>query len=115
MGSIRVHVSERDGTVVVAVIGPVDLYGGLELRDRLHRLVTDGRRRITVDFTSASFVDMAGLAPLVEVLKRLQASNGEMRLVGAGDRARNLFRVRGLHDVLEVDESAPPAGDDDGT
>lgn len=112
-GSILLELSQHEGTVVVVVVGTVDLYGGLELRDRLHSLVAEGHRRITVDFTAATFLDTTGLAPLVDVLKRLQAGNGEMRIVGAGDRARNLFRVRGLHDVLVVDESKARAGDDD--
>lgn len=102
-------VDRRRGHLVVAVAGEVDWAGGLQLRDRLNRLVSEGHRRIVVDFTAATFVDLTGLAPLVEVLKRLQTKNGEMRIVGAGSRARNLFRVRGLHDVLVLHESVEQA------
>jgi anti-sigma B factor antagonist len=102
-------VEERDSCVVLGVKGEVDLANASDLRERLFELVSDGHRRIVVDFTETEFLDSTGLGALVAGLKRLRAHEGEMRLVCTTARVRKVFEITHIDRVLPLYESVDEA------
>lgn len=109
MDSFGLEVEHRDGCVVLGVTGEVDLANASELRERLFELVSDGHRRIVVDFTGTDFLDSTGLGALVAGLKRLRAHEGEMRLVCTTARVRKVFEITHIDRVLPLYESVDEA------
>lgn len=109
MDGFGVQVQERDGCVVLAVSGEVDLGTAPRLREHLVALVTDGHLRVVVDLTAVEFLDSTGLGALVAGFKRLRAHEGEMRLVCAPGRIRKVFELTRLDRVLPMFESVEDA------
>ena len=103
------QVQERDGCVVLAVSGEVDLGTAPRLREQLIALVTDGRRHVVVDLSATEFLDSTGLGALVAGFKRLRAHDGDMRLVCTTTRIRKVFELTRLDRILPMFESVEDA------
>lgn len=109
MDGFGVQVQERDGCVVLAVSGEVDLGTAPRLREELIGLVTDGHRHVVVDLSATEFLDSTGLGALVAGFKRLRAHEGDMRLVCTTARIRKVFELTRLDHVLPIFESVEDA------
>ena len=109
MDGFGVQVQERDGCVVLAVSGEVDLGTAPRLREQLNDLVAAGHLRVVVDLTAVEFLDSTGLGALVAGFKRLRAHDGELRLVCVPGRIRKVFELTRLDRVLPMFESVDDA------
>jgi anti-anti-sigma factor len=63
---------------------------------------------VVVDVTEVTFVDCAGLAPLVELADDVRPIGGRVTLLGAGPAVRRLLRVTGLAELFDVVPSLEP-------
>ena len=109
MDGFGVQVEERDGCIVLAVSGEVDLGTAPRLREHLIGLVTDGHRHVVVDLTATEFLDSTGLGALVAGFKRLRAHEGDMKLVCLPGRIRKVFELTRLDSVLPIFETVDAA------
>src|SRR6185437_10369061 len=72
LSNIDIDIVERDGVVVVALEGEVDLCAAPELEDTLNRVAARHASSIVVDLDRVSFIDSAG----VHVLLQLSLARG---------------------------------------
>lgn len=71
------------GKVVVAVHGPLDVDTAPELRHRLLDLIEgQGNRQLVLELQGMTSIDRAGVAVLVDALKRLKRNAGALILSG---------------------------------
>jgi anti-sigma B factor antagonist len=91
-----------EGWYVVEAAGEVDMYSAPALRDDLLKGINEGHRRVVLDLTDVTFIDSSGFAVLVTALKRLQQSEGTMRLAGAGEAVRSSMRISGIDRILTL-------------
>lgn len=112
MDEFGIDVDERDGCVVVAVRGEVDLATAPALKDRLLELVSEGKTEIVVDLSNTDFLDSTGLGAVVAAYKRVRAHEGHMRLVATSARVKRVFEITNLDRVVPicatVDEACQP-------
>jgi anti-sigma B factor antagonist len=106
---LGLELTERDGFAVLAVSGEIDVSTAPPLRERLIGLVDDGWKRVVVDMEGVEFLDSTGLGVLVAVLKRLQAVDGELRLVCTRGQLLKVFEITGLNMVFSVFNSLDAA------
>ena len=83
----------RSGVVVVSVLGDADVRIAPRLRAELDRLLVEGRRRIVVDLSTASFVDSAALGVLMGAAKRQRPLDGRIRVVVPSSYVRRIFEL----------------------
>jgi anti-sigma B factor antagonist len=103
-------VRENHGqAVILAVEGQVDMRTSPELRKQLQRVVRDRSPVVVADLTGVDFIDSSGLATLIEALKEVTRYGGELRLVGLGPAARNLFDLSNLTSIFQIHESREEA------
>lgn len=100
--------SRHDGHVVVAVHGELDVFSAPTLRERLSDLIEcQGNLSIVVDLGSTTFIDVRGLAVLVDAHGWLRRRGGELLLSGPRRSATKLFEVTGLNRILAIVPAAP--------
>jgi anti-anti-sigma factor len=107
------HLSIRDATPDIAVVvlgGRVDAASVRSQRDQLHALPSRGIYRIVLDLGAVTFLDSAGMAMLVSLLKRARAAGGEVRVVEpADDAVRHILQLTRLDLVFKMQESVDAA------
>lgn len=78
--------------VIINLSGRVDAFNVPALRDKTQALLSDNANNFVVDLSDVVFLDSAGMASLVSLLKNSRAMGGEVRLVNPShaDVARTL-------------------------
>ncbi len=95
--------------VVVAVTGQADLHTAPELRDAIGAAIDEGRHRLVVDLSDATFVDSMTLGVLLSALKRLTALGGRLVVVCPDRHLRRVFEITSLDRVLSLTGSREEA------
>jgi anti-sigma B factor antagonist len=93
---LGVVIGERDGWVVVAVSGEIDMATSPELRERLHGLLSEGRSNMVIDLDGVGFLDSTALGVLVGTMKRARAAGGDVRLVCTQPRVAKVLEMTRL-------------------
>ena len=91
---LRITVTRTERSVVVALSGHLTIDSSPAIRDRLLAIL----HRETLD---VPYVDLSGVATLLETLKVARGRNTALQLKGLHDRPRYLLEVTGLLSLFE--------------
>lgn len=98
-----------DDVALITVGGEIDVHTAPRLRELLVDAVNDGARRLIVDLTQVELLDSTALGVLVGGLKRIRSVEGDLVLVGAGERLLKIFRITRLTEVFPILPDLPAA------
>jgi anti-anti-sigma factor len=76
---------------VLSVVGDLDLACGPRFVSHAADAIRHGARRVVLDLQAVGFVDSAGLASLLNVLRRVEAVDGVLVLACPSDQLRRLL------------------------
>lgn len=96
---MEITVDEQDGTVVVHVVGEVDLECSVELRD----VLLDGIARsldVVVDLQGVPLIDSSGIASLLEAYQAAREKGTGFVLAGIGSGVMRVLKLARLEEVL---------------
>ncbi|WP_195901455.1 STAS domain-containing protein [Nonomuraea cypriaca] len=96
MADLSVEVEHGDMGALVRLDGDLDKLTAPLLKERLVKLLAEGRVEVVVDATRLEFCDSSGLWALVEHQRRVSAHAGSLRLVGVHGVLRRVLDVTGL-------------------
>jgi anti-sigma B factor antagonist len=99
---LEVETTERNGATVLALRGEIDVYTAPRLRQAIVDLVDAGARHIVVDMQKVDFLDSTGLGVLVEGLKRIRTSEGNLSIVTTQDKILKIFDITGLNKAFPI-------------
>ena len=92
----------KDGVVVLAPCGELDLFTSPELRARLLAALDDGFARVIVDLTRVTFFDSSALGVLVAAARRSAAGAAGLEVVCPPGHLARIIEIAGLDRVLTV-------------
>jgi len=102
-GEITVHVVPASDQITVAVAGRVTVDSSPTLRSALLELLRRGTTPVTViDFSGLSYLDMSGLATLLEALKAAREHSVKLRVTGISGEARTLAEIAQLDTIFRA-------------
>ncbi|HEV3000833.1 MAG TPA: STAS domain-containing protein [Solirubrobacteraceae bacterium] len=108
-GLVVVH-AHTDGADVLSLVGELDLAAAPRFVTQAADALRAGARRLLIELQGVTFVDSAGLAALLNVLRRATAARAPIVLVGAGPQLRRVLAQTRLDReftlVATVDEVA---------
>jgi anti-sigma B factor antagonist len=96
-------------THVIELGGEVDLYTAPEFKERMVQVIEDGKKRVVVDLTKATFIDSTTLGVLVGGVKRLRPAGGSLALVCTDQNICKIFEITGLDRVFPIHPSRDEA------
>jgi len=100
-GEISVHVAPGDTQVTVVVMGRVTVNSSPKLRSALLELLRRGTAALAViDLSEVSYLDVSGLATLLEALKAARQHSVKLRVTGIGGRARTFAEIAQLDTIF---------------
>ena len=108
MEGIRISSQQRDGFVVVAVSGELDIVTSRRFDECLAEVRRDDDH-IIVDLSAVDFMDTGSLAVIVGHWKQLTAAGGTLALAGARYRYTKTLWITGLADRLPLYDSVDAA------
>ena len=106
------HISDEEidaETQVIELGGEIDLYTAPEFKERMVALIEDGKKRIVVDLSAATFIDSTTLGVLVGGVKRLRPTGGTLALVCTDQNITKIFEITGLDRVFPIHPSRDEA------
>jgi anti-sigma B factor antagonist len=106
------HIADEEidsETQVIELGGEIDLYTAPEFKERMVELIEDGKKRIVVDLSSATFIDSTTLGVLVGGVKRLRPAGGSLALVCTDQNITKIFEITGLDRVFPIHGSRDDA------
>ncbi len=101
-------IDERDGWVVVATRGEVDL----QHAPRLRKALTDsllGGRGVIVDLSPVTFIDSSGIAALIEAYQMARTGGNAFILAAPSAPARRVLKLARLDTVFAIADSVTAA------
>jgi len=96
-------------THVIELGGEIDLYTAPEFKERLLAVIDEGKTRVVVDLSKATFIDSTTLGVLVGGVKRLRPSDGSLGIVCSDRNILKIFEITGLDRVFPIHESRDDA------
>jgi anti-anti-sigma factor len=95
--------------LVVAPQGRIDAFTAPDLRQRLTALGESGVNFV-INLAAVPFIDSAGMAVLVSLLKHVRQSGGDVKLVWPeAEAARRIFTLTRFDRVFDIAEDVPAA------
>lgn len=94
--------STRGDATVLTVTGELDLAGAPAFRQRIVELVSQGVRRLVVDFGALDYLDSAGLGMVVAALKRVRTHGGVLVIACDEPRILKPFELTDLGRVITI-------------
>ncbi len=91
---------------VLDLAGQITLgQGDAMLTDKIHSLVHQGKKHILVNLGAVDYVDSAGLGALVGAYATVARAGGQLKLLNATTRLRDLLAITKLVTVFDTYES----------
>lgn len=88
----------------------IDAFSAPALRAEFERLLESGVQRFVLDLSEVPFLDSAGMAVLVSLLKRTRNIGGDVRLVWPQEEgARRILRLTKFDRVFTMADTAEAA------
>lgn len=104
------NVSERYNCVIIEFKGNV--MGGpdtVNLNEKLHELIDDGKKNIVVDLGKVRFMNSSGLGMLIGALTTMRKAGGDLRIANATDKIESLLVITKLITVFKHFKSVDEA------
>ncbi len=76
--------------------------GDQELGEAVRTALTDGARKIVINFSKVSYLDSSGVGELVGCYTSIKGKSGEMRICGMSSKIFSLIKMTSLHSVFDV-------------
>ena len=106
------HISDSEvdsDTHLIELGGEIDLYTAPEFKERMAAIIDEGKTRVVVDLSQATFIDSTTLGVLVGGVKRLRTNEGQLSLVSSDRNITKIFEITGLDRVFTIYETRDAA------
>jgi anti-sigma B factor antagonist len=108
MPGVELSTSARDGRVVVALCGELDVTGAADAEAAITALVARGRY-LVIDMSALDFLDRGSLGALLRVQGLARRGGGDVVLAAPQPQARRLLTLTGQDKVFWVQASVKAA------
>ena len=95
--------------VVLALSGRLDGFSAPALELQTTRLISEGVKRIVFDCSGLEYVSSAALRVFLVTAKHLQTAGGRCSFAALSDETREIFRLCGFLELLEVRDTVADA------
>ncbi len=98
---MRIEVSPREASVVVAIHGSIDGLTANELLDALGREIRAGGIRLVADFAAVEYISSAGLRAVLATVKDARQRGGDFRLAAVAPDVWKVLHLSGFTSIVK--------------
>lgn len=107
--ALRIQTSQMNDVLVVRPVGWVGADGHAALEERLHKVQSEGHRRVVVDLSTTHFVSSTGLGVFLYFHQSLKDSGGRLVLAAPGGAVQKMLAAANLDKALFIRPTLPEA------
>ena len=108
--SMKFTTREVGGVTIVDLSGKITLgEGGLTLREEVHKLLAEGKKKIVLNLADVNYIDSSGLGELVSAYTAVKNAGGELKLLNLTSKVRDLLVITKLVTVFDVKDDEASA------
>ena len=89
-------------TAIVELTGEIDLHRAPAVHKALLAACEKKPTLLVIDMLEVGYLDSSGIGVLVEVFRRMNASGGQFKLSGVGQRVRSVFEITRLDKFFKI-------------
>jgi len=92
---------ERNGNLVVKIIGEIDHHSAHEIRSVAEReFYSSGAKNMIFDFAHVGFMDSSGIGMIIGRYKELKKVDGRVFAINIGPEISRIFDISGLKKII---------------
>jgi len=99
----------EEGNYVIAINGDVDASSSILLDEAIGKAVEEGQQYLLIDCLNLSYISSAGLGVFMSYIEEIKEKNIRMVLFGLSDKVKNVFKVLGLDQLLNIKDTKDQA------
>jgi len=87
---------------ILPLEGEIDSHSSPRIDAELRSMIKDKPKKLVVDLSKVPYIDSAGLAVLIDGMRKVEAYRGKLYLVGMQDRVRVIFETSRLDQAFRI-------------
>lgn len=92
-----------EDTVTLGLSGRLDTVTSSGLSNELEVVFETDFKSLIFDFSCLDYISSAGLRVLLIAQKKVNATGGEMRILGASDAIKEVFGITGFTGIMTIE------------
>lgn len=106
---MNLTIEKREDCVLARVQEPrFDAVAAPDFKNRMSGVLSGGQQRVVLDLSPVQFIDSSAIAALLSVVKSVPQGS-DLRLCGAQEQVRSVFRLTRLDKVIPLYETEEEA------
>lgn len=106
---MNINIENKNGISICRTSGEITFSTSPDLRNQLLKLIDQKIDKIVMDMKEITYIDSSGMATLVEILQKIKAINGQLKLSQVPDKIKEILEMVRLKDIFEIYESEEEA------
>lgn len=99
---MRIEKKKKNDVSVVKVSGDIDISSSQEVRQYFESLLEENGNKVIINLGEVEYVDSSGLAAFVDILKKMRASGGTLKLSNVPGKVKGLFEITKLDKIFDM-------------
>jgi len=106
---MKVSSTERNGVVIVELVGEIDLVDHEGFANGLQAVSVNNPLAVVLDMKKVAYIASQGIALLIQFAQRIRRNGGQMRMVHIDPRVKTIFDTVNLGAIIPMAPSLDEA------
>lgn len=99
---MEVTIRDESDTKIIMLQGKLDTNSTPDVESEINSLLDSGANKLLINFEKLSYISSTGLRLLLATAKRLQSSEGDLRVCSLNEMATEVFELSGFTSIINV-------------
>lgn len=97
-----VKMEMKDGLMICRVEGDINLNTASGIKKEFVAFVDQKPSRVIINFSKVAYIDSSGLGMLVEILKKIKAYGGSLKLTNLSAKIKSMFEIIQFNKIFDI-------------
>ncbi len=103
------NVDNKPDTSVIYLRGRLDVHYSSEVETEINKLIGEGKKKLVISLNDIEYLSSSGLRIFIAISRKLQETNGELKLIKLNETALKIFKIVELIDMFDIYDSEEEA------
>ena len=110
MAELNIRERQAGDVTILDLEGKITIgEGNVALRSAVRRLVQEGKKKVLLNLSGVSYMDSSGIGELVASHAAIRREDGQLKMLGLGDKIKELLVITKLLTVFDTYSDEPSA------